>query len=91
MVAVEVVVSCRDAGNFNSEKPFACGLLLRTDLMDLSGYGDDFSTGAYSQNVAEAWSIKDGHLHSTLTPFIRLGQQEDRRHIGISNIVTHHA
>ncbi len=46
---------------------------------------------AYSQNVAEAWSIKDGHLHSTLTPFTRLGQQQDRWHIGISNIATHHA
>lgn len=40
---------------------------------------------AYSRNSVEAWSIKDGHLHSTLTAFIRLGQQQDRWHIGISN------
>lgn len=40
---------------------------------------------AYSRNAAEAWSIKDGHLHSTLTAFIRLGQQQERWNIGISN------
>lgn len=39
----------------------------------------------YSRNSVEAWSIKDGHLHSTLTAFIRLGQQQDRWNIGISN------
>lgn len=62
--------------------------------MDLKRHEDDFPQ-ANSQNAMGTWLSKDGHLHGTLTAFItvviRLGQQQGRRYIGISNIVTHHA
>lgn len=85
-VAVEVVVSCRDAVEHQLRKTLRTWIASQDRPNGFKRIWGTTFPRAYSQISAEAWSNKDDRLRSTLTAFIRLGQQRDRCHIGFSNI-----
>lgn len=81
-VAVEVAVSCRDAGERQRRKTHHTWIAPQDRP---NGFKADTKTTfpqANSRSAVGAWLRKDDHLHSTLTAFItvviRLGQQQVR-------------